>query len=263
METIITNITTPNVPLRTHIAPVGFEVDRIVLPAIKMRAERVILVVNESSQDKAERFYKEVRKSLENARITTEIVKVPFFNLMENIKLYTELIKNNRDQQLSLNISSGSKIQALAGFIAAMSAKSQGIFVITYYVEPDKYTEDPPESPISRGCKRVDDLPIFPLHTPSREIQHAMVLLSRKSYYKLELAIELAKTNLLTKNLIGEDGKPIDEKARISLQNLVDNRILQPMVHDKYATAEKVGRKVKITLTDFGREASNLYLRFD
>jgi Family of unknown function (DUF6293) len=32
--------------LRVHVAPVGFEIDRIVLPAIKMRADRVWLITN-------------------------------------------------------------------------------------------------------------------------------------------------------------------------------------------------------------------------
>jgi len=40
--------------LRIHIAPVGYEIDRVVLPAKKMRADKVFLLVHENpSQDKA------------------------------------------------------------------------------------------------------------------------------------------------------------------------------------------------------------------
>ena len=52
-------------------------------------------------------------------------------------------------------------------------------------------------------------------------------------------------------------------KARITLQNSVENRVIQPMLKDKYATTEKIGRKVKITLTKFGEDASNLFLKYD
>ena len=40
--------------LRVHIAPVGFEVDRIIIPAVRMRADKVWLVVHDSpTEDKA------------------------------------------------------------------------------------------------------------------------------------------------------------------------------------------------------------------
>ncbi len=264
MQTIITNKTIPEVPLRIHIVPVGFEEDRIVLPAIKMRAEKVILIANESSHDKASIFYSAVEERLKLANIKTEMVRIPFFSLKDNMKLFSDLINKNKDQQLSINISSGSKIQALAGFISVMAAKSQGIAVSTYYVEPDKYTEDAPKTPISTGCKIVHDLPIFPLYTPSKEIQHSVLLLKKKQYYKLELALELAKVGIFNKDLIDiETGKPRDDKARINLQNLVENKVIQPMVQERYATTEKIGKKVKITLTEFGKDASNLFLNYD
>lgn len=254
----------PKIPLRVHIVPVGFEVDRIVVPAVKMRAEKVIMIANELSEDKASKFYTLVEQRLKDAAITTEMIRKPFFSLKENIVLFSDLINQYKGQQISINISSGSKIQALAAFISVMAAKAQEIQVSTYYVEPEKYTEDPPKNPISQGCKRVHEIPIFPLYTPSKEIQYSVQLLTKRPYYKLELAVELAKAEFFDKSLIDpERGKPTDEKARISLQNSVETKVIQPMIRDKYATAERVGRKVKITLSQFGRDASNLFLKYD
>lgn len=262
--TIMIETEMPQIPSRIHIAPVGFEVDRIVIPAIKMRAEKVIMIANDLSQDKASSFYTRVEKKLKNAHIATEMIRTSFFSLKENIELFSSLIKQYKDQLLFINISSGSKIQALAAFISVMAAKSQEIQVSTYYVEPEKYTDDPPKNPISRGCKKIHDLPIFPLYTPSKEIQYSVMLLTKKSYYKLELAIELAKAEFLSKELINlESGRPKDEKARINLQNSVETRVIQPMIRDKYATTEKFGKRVKVTLSQFGRDASNLFLKYD
>ena len=52
----------PDIPnLRVHIAPVGYEIDRIVLPAKRLRADRVILLVHENpSEDKATKFYEKI-----------------------------------------------------------------------------------------------------------------------------------------------------------------------------------------------------------
>ena len=50
MDTNMKNI----VNLRIHVAPVGFEVDRIVIPAVRMKADKVWLVVHDNvAEDKA------------------------------------------------------------------------------------------------------------------------------------------------------------------------------------------------------------------
>lgn len=51
--------------LRVHVAPVGFEVDRIVLPAINMKADRVWLIVHDKvHEDKGDKFTKAIQSKL-------------------------------------------------------------------------------------------------------------------------------------------------------------------------------------------------------
>ena len=53
------------VRLRVHIAPVGFEIDRIIVPAINMRADKVWLIGHSNlSEDKARPFLEKIRKTL-------------------------------------------------------------------------------------------------------------------------------------------------------------------------------------------------------
>lgn len=260
MPTIKTIEDAPHARIRVHIAPIGFEEDRILLPVKKLRAEKVILISNELAYEKAKKFYDVVRKQLELANIDVELRRAPIFQLEQSMKLFSDIISEYKEEQLFINISSGSKIQALAGYISAMAAKAEGIQVTLYYVEPEKYTEDPPKNPISHGCKRILPLPIFPLLSPSKEIQYAISLLKVKPYSKLELAIGLAKQGYFSKDLLaGEETKPKNEKARVSLQNTVDSRIVQPLLREKYATTDKVGRRIMISLTNLGEEASHLY----
>jgi hypothetical protein len=56
--------------LCVHIAPVGFEVDRIVLPAENMKADRVWLILhNEPNKDAGQPFSKLITESLKEGRI--------------------------------------------------------------------------------------------------------------------------------------------------------------------------------------------------
>ena len=56
--------------LRIQVAPVGFEIDRIVLPAINMKADRVLLIVHSGSDvDKGDKFVKAIQSKLNDARI--------------------------------------------------------------------------------------------------------------------------------------------------------------------------------------------------
>ena len=59
-----------NLKLRVHIAPVGFELDRIVIPAKKMRADKVWLISHTvRSADKARPFLEKIKKTLEKSSI--------------------------------------------------------------------------------------------------------------------------------------------------------------------------------------------------
>jgi len=51
--------------LRVHIAPVGFEIDRVVIPAIKMKADKVYLLRhNDYSEDKSGPYLDKIVKKL-------------------------------------------------------------------------------------------------------------------------------------------------------------------------------------------------------
>ncbi|MCG3780147.1 MAG: hypothetical protein JW390_50002 [Nitrosopumilus sp.] len=50
---------------RVHVAPVGFEIDRVVKPAVVMEAHMVYLIVDQNvSRDKSTKFQDEIIKQL-------------------------------------------------------------------------------------------------------------------------------------------------------------------------------------------------------
>jgi len=72
---------------RIHIAPVGFEIDRVVIPAVEMKADLVYLVVHDNlATDKAQNHHTEIQKQLKKKKIKTETVYANRFKLFDIIR---------------------------------------------------------------------------------------------------------------------------------------------------------------------------------
>ena len=78
---------------RIHIAPVGFEVDRIVLPAKQWKADKVYLLVHDNkSEDKATAWIKDVKKELKSAKIESEEVYADWRDIESITKVTRDLL---------------------------------------------------------------------------------------------------------------------------------------------------------------------------
>ena len=78
IHTIMNNIAN----LRVHIAPVGFEVDRVVIPAKNMRADKVWLLVHDNpSEDKGKPYTEKIQSEFKKMNIKVELSKVDRLNL--------------------------------------------------------------------------------------------------------------------------------------------------------------------------------------
>ena len=74
--------------LRVHIAPVGFEVDRVVLPASNMRADRVWLIIHSDSIDDAgQPFSKLISERLEKDQIEFKLEYTDRTDLFDTLRV--------------------------------------------------------------------------------------------------------------------------------------------------------------------------------
>ena len=102
------------VRLRVHVAPVGFEIDRIIVPAINMRADKVWLIGHSNlSDDKARPFLEKIRKTLTKKNIQVKEVTADRFRLFDIVKTVKEIIFEEKSNDIYLNVASGSKIHAV------------------------------------------------------------------------------------------------------------------------------------------------------
>ena len=79
--------------LRVHIAPVGFEVDRIVLPAVRKKADRVWLITEKPShqEDKGSPYAKSIARKLKESNIDCQQAsadRIDLFDILRAIKDY-------------------------------------------------------------------------------------------------------------------------------------------------------------------------------
>src|SRR6266516_5684286 len=139
--------------LRVHVAPVGFEVDRIILPAVDMKADIVWLIEhNKPNVDEEHQFVKSIRDKLKQARIEclqTEADRIDLFDILRALRI---IILKEKGNSILVNVSVGSKIQAIASMMACMMFKDIAM-VKPYYVVPEKYTS--PVKQETEGVKKV------------------------------------------------------------------------------------------------------------
>ena len=124
---------------RVHIAPVGFEIDRIVIPAKEMKADIVYLIMHSNvSIDKSTKYAEKIRDLLKKSKIKTDVVYADRNNLLDIVKAVKEIIINHRKSEILINVSSGSKIHAIGCMMGCMMFEDRKN-LRPYYAEPERY----------------------------------------------------------------------------------------------------------------------------
>lgn len=236
--------------LRVHIAPIGFEMDRIVLSAIEMKADKIwLLVHNNSKNDRAKKYEDEIKKQFKKAKIEIETIKTnrkDVFNILSSVRQIIKIEKNN---DIYVNVSSGSKIQAIACMMACMMFNKKENLT-PYYAEPENYPVNKTKQQ-STGLKNIFELPKYQIQIPKQELIEALKII--KKHDNKITKKEMAK--------LAEDAKLININAKeenfeqVRFTSL-DKNIIQPLVEEwKFAHIEKIGRNRWIKLTQDGINA--------
>lgn len=235
--------------LRIHVCPIGYEIDRIVESAKRLSAERVWLIIERNpSKEKASNFIAKVESELEKSSIVVKQKGVSRDDLFDNLKGIKEIFAEEDGNELYVNVSAGSKIQAIAGMMACMIFKEYS--PIPYYVEPEKY-EKPPESPQSSGVKDIVELPEYTIQKPEPNLIEALETIQQNDgLNKKTLALQAIK-----QNLIDSESNPEDEKVTQGDYAKLDHHIIKPLEEKwKFITVTQIGTNHRITLTNAGKD---------
>lgn len=241
--------------LRVHIAPVGFEIDRIVIPAKEMRADKACLLIHENpSEDKAGPFVTKVKNKLTKVNISVEIEYHNRLDLFKIIKSTKEIIDREYPNDIYVNMASGSKIQAIALMMACMMFGKERN-VTPFYAEAENYPGFEGQQ-LSYGVKNLMQLPIYQMHTPRQELVDALKIIkkSKGKITKKELAQKAQDENLIVVNAKEENFT----QARFAS---LDKNIIQPLEEQwKFVEIEKIGRNRWVKITQEGLDASEFLI---
>ena len=244
----------PKIPnLRVHIAPVGYEIDRIVMPAIKLRAEKVILLVHDNpSQDKAVKFYDKISTLLKKQNIEVSKEYHNRLDLFQIIKTVKNLINQEKGNFISVNIASGSKIQAIGCMMASMMFNDDKN-VNPFYVEAKKYLGFSGK-PISKGIKDIEYIPAYEIQKPEeRHIQALKIIvdsggrISKKDMAKIAVEQKLIVVNA-------------ENESQATFASL-DKGIISAFENEwGFVKVNKIGRTRWIEITDEGKHAAEFLI---
>ena len=250
-KTAISSISSLQILSRVHIAPVGFEEDRIVLPAINMKADRVWLIVHDKAhEDKGGKFVKTIESKLKDARIHCMHAGADRIDLFDILRALRTIFLREQGNSILVNVSSGSKIQAIACMMACMMFKDLGM-IQPYYVVPERYTSSISDKQETEGVKKIIGLPEYQIEIPSEKLIKCLGIIDKRAGSKISKR-EL-KDQAIENNLIHVDDKKIssDQAAYMAL----NKNLIEPLLNWKFITESKVGSHHIISLTEDGNHA--------
>lgn len=236
--------------LRIHIAPVGFEVDRIVLPAKKMKADTVWLVLhNNPTEDEGLSFADKIERQLKESSIECKREMADRTDLFDSLRAFKGIIAKESNHTVFVNVSVGSKIQAIAAMMACMMFGDRS-HVRPYYVVPDSYATIPKEQE-TKGLKTIKTLPEYRIETPNTNLIKCLEIIADSPGQRLSKK-DLKDKALGESLIIVEKTDNKDQSAYMSL----NKNLLHPLESKwGFINIEKIGNKHIVSLTDEGRHA--------
>ncbi len=247
---------TSKLKLRVHIAPVGFEIDRIVIPAKKMRADKVWLIAHSNlSEDKARPFLDKIKKILEKNNIEVKETTANRYRMFDIVRVTKEIIIAEQQHDVYLNVASGSKIHAVGLMMATMIFDNREN-LHPFYAQAKDYHHTKVSEPQTTGIEEIHDLPTYQIQTPPQKQLEALKILvdNKGKMKKKEMAEKAEELELIIVN--AQTGN--HSQARFAS---LDKNIISPLENEwGFIEVEKIGRNRWISITEEGKNAAEFLI---
>jgi hypothetical protein len=237
---------------------VGFEVDRIVLPALQMKADRVWLIIHDKSyEDKGIHFLRVVKERLSKYHIEWREEKADRNDLFDIIRAFRSILVKETGNNIMVNVSAGSKIQAIALTMGCMMFKN--LNAKPYYVVPSSYSPIPKQPADStnyleqetEGMNDILPLPEYEIAIPSQKLVSCMEIIDRQK--NAVVTKKRLRDLALQEDLIRVEGGRDDKSKELAAYMALNKSLLEPLLNRNYISVERIGGSHKITLTTDGK----------
>ncbi|MGI0053855.1 MAG: DUF6293 family protein [Thermoplasmata archaeon] len=241
---------------RIHICPVGFEVERVTEPILRERADRVYLVTRRED-DRARPFLEEVIRRIRRAPrpVEVEIRRAEIWDVFGALGAYRAIFEREAriDRRaagivpIRVNVSTGTKITAIAGTLACMLWKGE-----PYYAQVSRswYSGITPKvRAVNDVVERIDPVGVYELRAPAPELIDVLRALARRGG-------ELRKRDLIRELGLDRAGGPGAPSPQAQHSRL--RRRLDPL-ESKWGFVAAGSGGGRVRLTPQGRLALGLF----
>lgn len=229
---------------KVHIVPVAFELDRAVLPVLEIGADRVYLLTG-AQEDEAPLcsvMGQKVKKRLEKRVREVKTVNYGFYDYDNIFKHLVDIAKKEKDNHVMINLSSGGRIVAIAGTLAAsMYGWSP------YYVKPKTYGG----SERSKGVEDIFEITTYPVEKPADELVICLSLMDGIETQK-SLMLKLEKHGIFL------DDKPGEKLSKRSYMEF-KRKYMDPLVEKGWIKKDTRGRSSRLEITEDGKEIVKIF----
>lgn len=229
-------------PLRVHICPVGFEVQRVAAPLVGMRADKAYLVTYRLD-DPAQQCVIKIKESLQKGGGQIQLIDayVNIWDLVECITKFKEIIRREHGNAVFINVSTGTKVTAIAGTIVSMLEGST-----PYYAKVDHAQQRQP-IPTREKVDEPFEVPVYDLQPPRPEALKVLEFVEKSggSSRKKDLIKKLMEVEII---------RPV-AKSKLSpaAAHSQLRALLDPLERDwHFVTVESRGRSSTVSLTEQG-----------
>jgi predicted transcriptional regulator len=198
---------------------------------------------------------------IEAAGIDREIRSCNIFDLYEVVRVTAREIQQHADDDVFVNIATGSKISAIGGMIACMVSEAD-----PYYVEPARYGDKDGQrvKPVSHGVKNIKKLPAYPIDAPEKQLVYVMEYIYRNGPVTKKELIEYGQGN--GKSIPAgtpPEGLPFiadyeanSDRARY---RVLETHVLEPLTDRGFIETKETGRRIDIDLTEEGENTLSAF----
>jgi len=238
--------------LRVHIAPVGYDSNRVFEPLIKMKADKVYFILHILDNRNHSPYLLQIKKKIKKSEVEQIDEKIDIWDFYECMSRFKRIILNEKQNgnKVWINVSSGTKITAMAGILSCMAWGAVPYYVKIKYPERQKMNEIEIEE-----VEKTIFPPVYGIEKPDSISMIILNLLNQKSgrIRKVHLIKELVSMEQI-KAKSGWGDNSVMQAKHSQLRTL-----LEPLLDQEFIEVEARGPKSEVILTERGKESLRFF----
>lgn len=240
---------------RIFIVPVGIDSTRAKFPPVSPDQLYLITQHQDQANDLIDQARDNVREVYEHfSHLPSRVVYGVdnFFDLSQLMSLLRYLCDHHEDDQIFINVGSGSKLTAMAGFMISGWYEN----VQCYYPKMKvSVTANSDQKIVHNQIERTELIRSFPVRKLDEDLVPVLNYLKNETRSKKELLEKLQDIDLIDTHFETDNGD-MKERSPQSLYNLLKRNFLNPLEEEELITETSSG---EVSLTDQGKRMQVIF----